>query len=129
MVIKKKKKIIQKKKTVKKFAKKRPLKKSAVKPVKKSTKPKKSLKSKKQEKNVIGFITHYFPQVQAAVVKLKAPLAVGDAIKIKGHTTDFAQVVESIQMDRVPIKSAKKGQEIGIMVKSRVRRHDIVSKG
>ena len=83
--------------------------------------------SKKKEK-VIGVVTHYFPHVRAAVIKLKASLSVGDKIKIKGHTTDFSQKISSLQMDRVPINTAKKGQEIGLQVDSRVRQHDKVIK-
>ncbi|MFA5115230.1 MAG: hypothetical protein WC469_04110 [Candidatus Omnitrophota bacterium] len=77
-------------------------------------------------RNAIGMITHYFPKVQAAVVKLNLPLKVGDTIKIKGHTTDFIQSVTSMQIDRVPISVAGKGKEIGLMVNSRVRRNDVV---
>ena len=62
------------------------------------------------------------------MIKLKAPLSVGDTIKVKGHTTDFKETVNSIQIDRVPITSAKKGQEIGLLVNSRVRQHDKVYK-
>lgn len=75
---------------------------------------------------VVGKITHYFPKVRAAVIKLKIPLSIGDRIKIKGHTTDFTEDVVSMQMDRVPVKAAKKGQEIGLMVQARVRRGDTV---
>jgi putative protease len=77
---------------------------------------------------VVGTISHYFPKVRAAVVKLKVPLALGEKIKIKGHTTDFTQSVNSMQINRVPIKSAKKGQEIGLLVSFRVRRKDVVYK-
>ena len=75
---------------------------------------------------VLGIVTHYFPQVQAAVIKLKKPLAVGDSICIKGTTTDIEQRVESMQIDRVPIQKAKKGDEIGLQVIERVREHDLV---
>jgi len=127
-VLKKKKKVTAKKKTLKKkVARKSIKKKTPVKPKKKALKTKKTLKPKKK-KDVIGIITHYFPKVRAAVIKLKAPLVVGDSIKIKGHTTDFTENVESIQIDRIPIKAAKKGQEIGILVNSRVRQHDVVYK-
>ncbi|MDD5465343.1 MAG: hypothetical protein PHP73_03265 [Candidatus Omnitrophica bacterium] len=78
----------------------------------------------KKEGNLIGIVTHYFPHVQAAVIKLKGPLAMGDTIKIKGHTTDFSQAVTSMQIDRVVISSAKKGDEIGLQVTSRVRQGD-----
>jgi hypothetical protein len=84
--------------------------------------------AKKEAGQVIGKITHYFPQVQAAVIKLKAPLSLGDTIKIKGHTTDLTQAVSSMQIDRVPIDKAKKGDEIGLLVSSRVRQHDTVYK-
>ena len=108
------------------------------KPAKKPTlKKKKALKKKPQKKspaarkpkeNIIGIVTHYFPKVRAAVVKLKAGLAVGDYVKIKGHTTDFTQNVNSMQIDHVPISKAKTGQEIGLQVDSRVRQHDILYK-
>ena len=84
--------------------------------------------SGKTKKNIIGLVTHYFPKVRAAVIKLKAPLSLGETVRIKGHTTDFTQTITSMQIDRVPINSAKKGDEIGLLVNSRVRSNDIVSK-
>ncbi|MBU4346331.1 MAG: translation elongation factor-like protein [Candidatus Omnitrophica bacterium] len=83
---------------------------------------------KKVEGKVIGKVTHYFPHVNAGVIKLKAPLAVGDTIKIKGHTTDLTQTITSMQIDRVPITQGKKGDEIGLLVDARVRGNDIVYK-
>jgi putative protease len=82
----------------------------------------------KPKEKVVGVITHYFPKVNAAVIKLKTGLGVGDTIKIKGHTTDFTQVISSLQIDHVPVNSAQKGQEVGLLVNSRVRQHDIVTK-
>lgn len=87
-----------------------------------------SPKPKTHKNIIIGKIIHYFPHVNAAVVKLKAPLKIGDTIKIKGHTSDFTETVSSIQIDRLPIQSAKKGQEIGLLVTSRVRRKDTIYK-
>jgi putative protease len=131
MPLKKKK---PKKKAVKRAVKKKALKRKVAKrPARKATKkrnaPKKKLvKTLKSRENIIGTVTHYFPHVQAAVVKLKAPLIVGDTIKIKGHTTDFTQPIISMQMDHAPITEAKKGMEIGLQVVSRVRQHDKVIK-
>jgi hypothetical protein len=133
------------KKPVKKPAKKpsrkpvkKPVRKPSKKPVKKSTKKqvkkqaKKPLAKKKPvialEGTLVGEITHYFPHVKAAVVKLQIPLAVGDTIKVKGHTTDFTQPIASLQIDREAVPAAKVGDEIGLQVKSRVRRGDIVTK-
>jgi putative protease len=109
---------------------KRPVKKPARKPIKKSAK-KPALKKKQAlalEGTLVGEITHYFPQVSAAVVKLQIPLAVGDTIKVKGHTTDFTEQITSMQIDRAVVQAAKVGDEIGLQVKSRVRRGDIVTK-
>ena len=75
----------------------------------------------------VGVITHYFPKVRAAVVKLtKGKLSVGDNIVIKGHTSDFKEKVESVQLDHVSIQNAEKGMEIGLKVKAKVREHDVV---
>ncbi len=123
MVLKKK--VIKKRLSKKKVIKKKPLKKARP---KLKAKPKIKPAGKIKKEKLIGAITHYFPHVQAAVIKLKAPLSVGDKIKIKGHTTDFTQVITSMQIDRVDITSAKPGQEIGLLVNSRVRQHDKVSK-
>ncbi|MEA3347308.1 MAG: hypothetical protein U9Q21_04410 [Candidatus Auribacterota bacterium] len=78
---------------------------------------------------VIGEVTHFFPHVNAAVIKLKKDtLSPGDTIYIKGHTTDFEQKIKSMQVDHTPIQKAEKGQEIGLKVKSKVRHGDKVYK-
>jgi len=119
------------KKAVKKPAKRSPAKKTVKKSRPKKKTPKKALKrgaSSKEKENLLGIVTHYFPHVRAAVIKLKMPLSNGESIKIKGHTTDFVQVVSSMQIDRVPITNGKKGDEIGLQVSSRVRQQDKVYK-
>ena len=81
---------------------------------------------KKEE--VVGRITHYFGHVEAAAIELTGSLKVGDTIHIKGHTTDFTEVIDSMQIENKPITEAKKGDVIGIGVKERVRPHDTVYK-
>jgi translation elongation factor EF-1alpha len=76
----------------------------------------------------VGEVTHFFPHVSAGVVKLTRELKVGDMVHIKGHTTDFKQTIDSMQLEHVPINEAKKGQEIGLQVKDKVRIGDIVYK-
>ncbi len=123
------------KRPVKKAKKKTVAKKSAAKTVKKAVgankKPAKKASSIPSGASLeeAGIITHYFPKVEAAVVKLtKSALSVGDSIVIKGHTSDFKEKVLSIQLDHAPIQNAKKGMEIGLKVKSKVREHDVVYK-
>ena len=81
---------------------------------------------KKPKVKIVGVVTHYFPRVKAAVIKLKVPLSLGESVRIKGHTTDFTQTVNSLQVNCQPITKGKKGQEIGLLVGSRVRRKDLV---
>jgi putative protease len=113
------KKALKRKQTATKRSKKR--KGKIAKPIRKAARS-----SKKPKQIVIGVVTHYFPHVNAAVVKVKRPLSVGDRVKFKGHTTSFDQTIESMQIDHVPIQQAKKGDEIGLQVKERVREHDLV---
>ncbi|MEM3698051.1 MAG: translation elongation factor-like protein [Candidatus Bathyarchaeia archaeon] len=82
------------------------------------------------EENLIevGRITHFFSKISVAVVELKAPLAVGDTVLIKGPTTDFEQVVESMQIEHKNVQRAEAGQSIGLKVAQRVREKDVVYK-
>jgi len=126
----KKKKAVRKPKTRKAVAKK--AKARVKKTVRKSTGKKgKQVKASKKKSELglekIGEVTHYFPHVNAAAVTLlKDGLKVGDKIYLKGHTTDFKETVQSIQLDHASIQEGKKGQEIGLLVKSRVRIGDSV---
>ena len=85
------------------------------------------VKEKKEE--LIGKITHYFDKIQVGIIEIeKGKLAVGDMIHIKGTTTDFEQVVESIQIEHEQVEKAKKGDAIGLKVKDKVREGDEVYK-
>jgi translation elongation factor EF-1alpha len=80
----------------------------------------------KEEK--IGIVSHYFSKIGVAALVLEGNLAVGDTIHIKGHTTDFAQKLESIQIENKNIEHAKKGDDVAIKVKEHAREHDVVYK-
>jgi putative protease len=47
---------------------------------------------------------------------------------VKGHTTDFTQTIASMQINHQQVNEVKKGQEIGIQVKGKVRHKDKVYK-
>lgn len=130
-MVKKKKKVKAKSgKTARKpKAKRRPIKKARAKNAPAKVSKAKAKKALELSLEKIGEVTHYFPHVKAAAVNLiKDGLKVGDEIYIKGHTTDFKEKIKSIQLDRVPIQEGKVGQEIGLLVKSRVRIGDSVYK-
>jgi len=74
----------------------------------------------------VGKITHYYNAIQVAAVEMSDSLEVGNLIHIKGHSTDFEQKVETMQIEHKQVTKAEKGQVIGLKVKDYVREHDIV---
>jgi U32 family peptidase len=70
----------------------------------------------------IGEVTNYFQNVKAAAIKLTAALKAGDKIKIKGGEKEIEMTVDSLQIDRKDVKSAKKGDEIGVLVPDAVHK-------
>ncbi|RLI87573.1 MAG: translation elongation factor-like protein [Candidatus Altiarchaeales archaeon] len=81
------------------------------------------------EKQKIGEVFTYFSKVGVAGIRItEGTLGVGDTISIEGHTTNFEQKIESMQIERRDIQKAEAGQSVGIKVKERVRPHDVVYK-
>jgi len=76
----------------------------------------------------VGVVSDYFAKVNVAAMEVTGSLKVGDTIHFKGHTTDFEQVVESIQIEHEPVQEVKPGDAIGIKVKERCRGGDAVYK-
>ncbi len=83
------------------------------------------MKEKAKEKE-IGRVSSYFSHVSVAAIKLSGKLKVGDKVHVKGATTDFEIPVKSIQIERKAVKTAKKGDHIGIKVPEKVRPNDRV---
>jgi putative protease len=80
------------------------------------------------EKKPVGKVTHYFTKIGVAVVDLSDELKIGDRISIEGATTNFEQIVNSMQIEHNNVSSAKAGQSIGLKVDQRVRQGDLVFK-
>ena len=76
----------------------------------------------------IGKVTHYFSKIGVAAIQLSDTLSVGDTIRVKGHTSDFQQKVDSIQLDNQSVPQAVAGQGVGIRVAGHARQHDAVYK-
>ncbi|MBI4209757.1 MAG: translation elongation factor-like protein [Deltaproteobacteria bacterium] len=75
----------------------------------------------------VGKVIHYYSHLQVAVVELdKGSLSVGDRIHIKGHTSDFYQMVESMEIEHQKVQTAKPGDGFGIRVVDHARDHDVV---
>ena len=77
----------------------------------------------------IGTVIHYWGKIGVAGVNISnGELRIGDTIHIKGHTSDFTQAVESIQMENQSVEVASPGDEVGIRVVEQTREDDKVFK-
>lgn len=80
-----------------------------------------------QEKE-IGKITHYYSHISVGIIELSDALKVGESIHIKGHSSDFTQSIDSMQIEHASVPEAKAGDIIGIRVSQKVHPHDKVYK-
>ena len=79
-----------------------------------------------EEWEEVGRVFTYFSKAGVAGIKLSKELKIGDEIWIKGHTTDFKQRVESMQINRQSVEVAPANSEVGIKVNEKVRNNDRV---
>ncbi len=81
------------------------------------------------EKERVGHVIDYFTKIGVAAIGIDSgEIRVGDTLHFSGHTTDFSQEIESMQIEKEYIESAKAGDSVGIKVKDRVRNGDEVYK-
>jgi len=78
----------------------------------------------------IAVVTHYYSHLSVATLRLEpgATLRVGDVIHILGHTTDFSQRVESLEVDRKSVLEVGSNDDFGLKVSDHAREHDVVFK-
>ena len=76
----------------------------------------------------IGVVTHYFSNISVAVVKLESGrrLRVGDTIHIRGHTSDFKQRIDSLQVNHASVQEVGPSDDFGLKVREHAREHDVV---
>ncbi len=74
----------------------------------------------------IGKVSHYFGHLGVAAMQLTGELKVGDQIHVKGHTTDFQQAVESLQIEHQNVERAGPGDDVAFKVTDKVRIGDQV---
>ena len=77
----------------------------------------------------IGVVTHFYGAPSVAIVKLETgSLRIGDTIHFQGHTTDFSQRVESLQVEHAAVDAVGPSDDFGVRVTQQVREHDVVYK-
>ena len=78
----------------------------------------------------IGVVTHYYGYLPVVAMRLEpgATLRVGDVIHIRGHTTDFTQKIELLEVNRAPVTEVGPNDNFGVKVVKHVFEHDVVFK-
>lgn len=76
----------------------------------------------------IGKITHYYGHINVGIVELSDALRIGDTIHIKGHSEDFNQIIDSMQIEHANVSEAKSGDQVGIKITQKVHPGDKVLK-
>ena len=72
----------------------------------------------------IGTVSHWFGHLSVAAVQLTGPLAVGDRIHIRVHTTDLIETVRSMEVEHQKVDRAGPGDDVAMTVEGHVREHD-----
>ncbi len=76
----------------------------------------------------VGTVRHFFPKISVAIVDLAMPLSIGDRILVKGPSTDFEMVVDSMQVEHQSIQRAEAGQSVGLKLAQHAKERDVVYK-
>ncbi|MFA7574309.1 MAG: EF-Tu/IF-2/RF-3 family GTPase [Arcobacteraceae bacterium] len=81
------------------------------------------------EKDLVGHVIDYFAKIGVAAIEIESgEIRIGDTLQFRGHTTDFTQEIESMQIENEQIDRAIAGDSVGIKVEERVRGGDEVYK-
>ena len=64
----------------------------------------------------IGIVTHYYGNINVAIVALSGKLSKNDRVKFESGKNEFEQTVESMQIEHKEIDSAKKGDIVVMKV-------------
>lgn len=77
----------------------------------------------------VAVIVKFFSKPSVAALQVTdGSIKNGDTLRYVGHTTDFTEVVTSMEIDNQSVEEAKVGDLIGVKVKERVRENDKVYK-
>lgn len=86
-------------------------------------------KIKERKEEEIGKITHYYNKIGVGIIELtNGELKVGDTVHVKGHSEDFDQKIDSMEIEHKEVQEAKKGDVIGLKVDQKVHEGDVVYK-
>ncbi len=79
-----------------------------------------------EKKHFVGKVTHYYPKIGVAILKLSSELKVGDKVVIIGNKTGILNSkIENIEINRKKVEKGKKGEEVTVRLPG-VRKNDEV---
>jgi hypothetical protein len=64
----------------------------------------------------IGQVTHYFNHINVAVLDLSGELKVGDTLHFFGHSVDFTQPIDSMEIEHQKVDTAGPKKEVALKV-------------
>lgn len=76
----------------------------------------------------VGKVTHWYDKIGVAVVRLSAPLKVGDQVKVRRGEVEFDATIDSMQLDHEAVESGKKGNEVAIKLPQQAKEGAMVYK-
>jgi translation initiation factor IF-2 len=76
----------------------------------------------------IGKVSHYFDRIAVAVLELTDTIRLGDTVRFLGHSSDYKQKIDSMQIEHKNVAEAKPGQEVALRVDKKVHPNDKVFK-
>lgn len=82
----------------------------------------------KPGERLVGIVDDFYSHISVITFTLTAPLSVGDAIHVRGHTTDLEQSVTSMQCEHKDVANGKPGMGVGIRISDKARRGDYIYK-
>ncbi|MGD0976765.1 MAG: hypothetical protein ABR875_00510 [Minisyncoccia bacterium] len=74
----------------------------------------------------IGIVIHWYDKIKVAVVRLSAPLKIGDAVKVRHGEDEFDATINSIQVNHENVKGGKKGEEVAVELPQKAKEGSVL---
>ena len=77
------------------------------------------------EEEQVGIVIKFFAKPSVAAIEVTGgSIRKGDRLAFKGHSTDFIESVQSMEINNVAVEEAKQGEMVGLKVSQKVREND-----
>ena len=81
------------------------------------------------ERRKVGDVFKFFGKAGVAAIRVtEGEVRVGDRLQFQGPTTNFEELVQSLQIDSQPVPGVTAGREVGVKVSQKCREGDLVFK-